>query len=372
MECCMKLSAILFLLFTTMVQAEVKPHMQEFFSITSRVQPYLLNKKEFLDAKNEVEIQKSLTEFKEKTAQLKKDKLAQSDDMKFRARQLSEGLEEAEQSFKNGFKDYSYWVLKSSFQNCFSCHTQKSLGETSFKFSPDKKASNFANAEFLFIVRNYSEAVPLLEKIVAEYPGQSTTVEELESSIQKILYYSVRVLRDDVKTGQLFERLLKNEKLPSSVRNNLLAWQSYLKVKKYRIADEIKVEDQKSLQIFLDERETVASHYKLSRQRYIVDLETGHYLFQWLENSKNKDLKPWLLYGIANLEKDYRSSMFDLTVENYLKECIEVYSKSNAAKKCLTLYKDLKKDAYTGSRGTDIPKSVQDQLNKYDNLINKK
>ena len=354
------------------VKPEVRPHMQEFYNITSQIQPYLLNKADYMNSKNEAEIAKALVEFKQKTLQLKMDKMAQSDDMKFRARQLSEGLDEAEQSFKNGFKDYSYWVLKSSFNNCFTCHTQKGLGETGLKFTRNQKASDFANAEFLFIVRNYSESIPLFEKIVVGYPDNKASVEELESSLQKILYYSVRVLRDDKKTEELFERLLKNNQLPSTVRNDVLSWQSYLKIKKYRVVENKEVKDESTLEQFLKERSDVAGHYKLGRQKYIVDLETSHTLFQLLEKPSKNDLKPWILLGLSEIEKDYRTSMFDLSVEQYLKECIEIYPKSPAAKKCLTLFKEIKKDAYTGSRGTDLPKSVIDMINKYEKLINNK
>jgi hypothetical protein len=343
--------------------------MQEFYGLTAQIQPFILNKDEFMKEKNEANIQALLTSFAEKTEKLKTDKMAQKDDMKFRAKQLSEGLHEAEQSFKNGFKDYSYWVLKSSLNNCYSCHTQKSLIETPLDFSKDPKISDFSKADYQFLVRNYSEAIPMFENLIAGYPQNKLSTENLETSLHKLLFYCVRVLHDDIKTILIFEKLLRNKELPSVDRNNILAWKNYLGLKKYRIVEELFIKDQKKLDELMKEREKIAAHYKLSDQRMIVDLETSHFLFKMIEQTDQKNLKPWLLFWAAQIEKNYRTSMFDLTAELYLKECMEIYPKSKAAQNCLASYKEIKIDAYTGSRGTELPKSVEAELKKYETLV---
>lgn len=354
------------------VNAEVKPHMQNFYMLTNKIQNYIYDKSDYFNKKNEKEIAKALKEFNENTLKLKKDKLAQNDDMKFQLLQLSEGLADAEQAFKDGFKDYSYWILKSSFNHCFACHTQKGLSETNFKMLSNKKANTYAQAEFLFIIRNYTEANKILEKIVTEYPKNKATIEELESSVQKLLFHAVRVQKNELATIDLFERLLKNKNLPSSLRNDILAWKKYLNVKKYRIDEETDLDSASSIEEFIESRNHIAGSYKLSNQRYIVDLETTQKLYELLETSNDKNLRPWILYWLAYQEKDYRLTMFDVSSENYLKECIEKYSHHKAAKKCFAFYKEMQTELFTGSRGTDIPKAVSDQILKYDNMVNGK
>ena len=103
-----------------------------------------------------------------------------------------------------------------------------------------------------------------------------------------------------------------------------------------------------------------------------MDLETSHFLYKLIKKNKNTDLKPWILYYSALVEKDYRVSMFDMTVDRYLRESIEIYSQNPASKKCLNLYKEIKTLEFTGSRGTDIPKDVQKQFKKYEKMVNKK
>lgn len=369
-------TAFLFLFFTisTFAQTDlqVKPHMQEFYKLTNQLRPFLVNKSAYMDDKNKKEISHTLTEFNDKVKKLKKNKMTETDDMKYRAQQLAEGLDEAEKTFNDGFKDYSYWVLKSTMNNCYACHTQKSLSGTEYKFTKTPSSDIFSEAEFLFIVRNYTESVNLFEDIVMNYPKNKVSVENLESSLQKLLYFYVRVQRDDRKSLLIFERFLKNKDLPKSVRNDILAWKKYLTVKKYRLHDDSEVNSEKTLQDFVKERENIANHYKFSNQRYIVDLETSYYLYQLIEKNKDAALKPWLLYWLAYQEKDYRLNMFDITAEQYLKECIEKYSSHKAAKKCFGLYKEMIIDSYTGSRGTDVPKSVSDQLNQYEKMVNKK
>ena len=352
--------------------AEVKPVMQQFYALTNKMRPYLINKSEFMDSKNEAEIAKALSDFVENTKQLKNEKMAQSNDMKFRTKLLSEGLDEAEKSFKNGFKDYSFWALKASLNNCFSCHTQKSLGGTGYSFGDDSKTDIYSKAEFLFIVRNYAEATPLFEEILTKYPKNGVSVENLESSAQKLLFYAVRVSRDDSKTIKSFEKILKNSQLPASLRNDILAWKKYLNLRKYRIAEDMKITTPAQLEDFMTARSQIADQYKLSNQRTVVDLDTTHFLYQLVEQSEEKALKPWVMYWLATIEQDYRTSMFDLSAENYLKECIEKYSTEKVAQKCFDLYKEIQINSYTGSRGTDIPKSVSEQLKKYESLIKKK
>lgn len=353
-------------------QAEVKPLMQEFYNLTDKLQPYIIDKKSFMDSKNEKEISKALSEFNQNTKKLKKDKMTQTDDMKFRAKLLTEGLDEADTAFKDGFKDYSYWVLKSSLYNCYSCHTQKGLGATAYKFKETDTADVYSKAEFLFIVRNYAESIPLFEILLTGYPGNKSSVEDIESSAQKLLFYSIRVSRDDATTIEMFNRILKNKELPSGLRSDFLAWRRYLNVRKYRVSEELSITDEKSLTTFMNSREKISEEYKNNNQRAAADMDTTHFLFQLMEKPNSKKIRPSILYWLASVERYYRISMFDQTADNYLKECIEKYTDQKIAKKCYTLYKEIQTLSYTGSRGTDLPKSVLKQLDTYERLVNKK
>lgn len=363
---------ILILLGALQSQAEVKPLMQNFYNLTEKLQPFLVDKNAFMKSENEKEIAAVLTEFNLNTKNLKKDKMSQSDDMKFRVRILNEDLDEAESSFKNGFKDYSYWALKSTLNNCMSCHTQKGLPITNYKFKSNPGEDKFSKAEFLFIVRNYPEALTIYEDILAHYPSNKSSVENIEMAAQKLLFYSIRVSRDDVSTIALFNRVLKNLELPQSLRQDIRSWSEYLNVRKYRINEEQTINTTNKLEDFIHHREKMSESYHSQRQRAAADLDTAHFLFKLLEKNVNPQMKPSLLYYLARIESDYRISFFDQTSDNYLKECIEKYSTQKIAKKCFALYKELQIISYSGSRGTDLPLSVSRLLEKYELMVNKK
>ena len=363
---------ITILLLATAVRAEVKPIMQEFYKITNQLQPYILDKNSFMQSSNEKEIAQALAEFSRNTKLLKKDKMAQNDDMKFRAKLLAGGLDEAEESFKTGFKEYSYWVLKASYNNCFSCHTQKGLASSQYTFDNLNSSDSYSKAEFLFIVRNYIVAIPQFADLLSHYPENKATVENIEAAAQKMLFYAIRVSREDSTTIALFDRVLKNPGLPSSLRNDILAWKNYLNIRKYRIDEDQVITNEKMLERFMKTRKNLYVNVQYSNQRAAVDLDTTHFLFKLLEKSSDNSLKPAILYWLSTIEKDYRLGMYDQTADNYLKECIEKYSSAKIAKKCFTLYKEIIVNSYTGSRGTVLPNSVAKQLETYQKIVNQK
>lgn len=360
------------LLAASQATAEVKPLMQDFFVLTDQLRPFIINQETFLDSQNEKEIAKALEDFNQKTIKLKTSKMTQSDDMKFRAKLLTEGLTEAHTAFKSGFKDYSYWALKATLNNCSSCHTQKGLVETHYTFKSNSTIDLYSKAEFLFIVRNYAEALPLFENLLINYPANKSSVEDVESSALKILFYSVRVSRNNSATLEMFSRILKNEGLPAGLRNDIMAWRKYLNHKRYRVNEAQVIGSEKDLTEFMNSREKISEAYRFTQQRAAADMDTTYFLFRLLEKPDSKQLRPNLLYWLAKVERDYRISMFDQTSDNYLKECIEKYSTHKIAKKCLSLYKEFQVMSYTGSRGTDLPKSVSSQLEAYEALVNKK
>lgn len=343
--------------------------MQNFYLTIEKLNQYIADKNLYVDPKNNATIDAALKEFNNKIRDIKKDNSMGGDDLKFRFQLLSEGLSEAESTFKTGSKDYSYWVLKSTLNNCFACHTQKGLGETNYKLSLNPNLSDYNKAEFLFLYRNYTEANKIYEQLLTTYPKNSATFEMAETSLNRLMFYQARVLKNDQDNLGLLNRLVKNEELPSFLRNNILAWRKYLNIKKYRVFETDKINSSADLKKFIDSRNAIASQYKLHGQRYLIDLETSSFLFSLLNNKEHKNIKPWVLYWLAFQEKDYRLNMFDQSTDFYLKECMQKHTKSLAAKLCFELYKDITLDAYTGSRGVDVPANILQEIESYQKKI---
>lgn len=343
--------------------------MQSFYLTIEKLNQYIADKDVFVSSKNNDNIEKALADFNKKILEIKKNDSMNEDDLKFRFKLLSDGLNEAESTFKNGSKDYSYWVLKSSLNNCFACHTQKELPATSYNLMPTQSLSDYNKAEFLFLYRNYSEANKIYEQLLMSYPNKATSFEMAESSLSRLMFYQVRVLKNDDENLALLNRLITNEHLPIFLRNNILAWRKYLNVKKFRVFEDTKIKSAADLAKFIDTRNSIASHYKLYGQRYLIDLETSSFLFNLLASPQHKNIRPWVLYWLAFQEKDYRLNMFDQSTDYYLKECMQKYSNSKAARMCFDLYKDITIESYTGSRGVDVPANIVKEIDFYKKLI---
>jgi len=361
-------SLLSILLVSAVANAEIRPEMQKFYGLVEKMQKYTFDKNEYMKKSNEAEIAEALKQFNETVLKIKADKMSDANDMKFRLQILNEGLEEAYTAFKESSKDYSYWALKSSLNQCFSCHTQKSLGGTNYKFPVSQKKSDFLKAEYLYLVRNYDEAIPLFEAVVSKYP-KASTLEEAETAVQKILFYFVRVKKDEVATLKEVDHFLQNKQLPRYLQSSFMAWKRYLTVEKYKLDATAELKTPKSLQEYVSSRNDLAANFRMANQRLLLDLDTTQKLFELLGTNKDPALTPWILYYLADHEKDFTYTMFDNSAELYLRECMTNYSKSEAAKKCLKLYREMLTDSFTGSRGTYIPESVQKQLFQYEQII---
>lgn len=355
-------------------QQEVKPIqpiMQDFFNLTTRLNFYLVSEEKFIKSENEKEIQILLKDFKEKTIELKKNKLSQDDSMKFRVLQLADTVTDAESAFKEGFKNYSFWAIKASLNNCYSCHTDKSLPSTTLVSLKSSDTTDYQNAEFLFLVRNYKEAIPLFEKLVKDFPKTGLTSKQLDESLKRLLQYYVRTEQNPQTTLKSIDKLLMNKKLPQENKRQLLTWEKYFKANGSKKLEAIAVSSEVELKKWIEQREALALTYGTGSLRFVVDLETQHQLFKWLEATTDSHMKPWYLYYSADQSQYNRASMFDMTSELYLTECIEAYPSSSAAQQCLDLFKEIKVESFTGSSGTHVPDSTYRQIKKFEELIKK-
>lgn len=361
-----------FLIFTANAQTKSEPKpvkeiMQDLLSVTNKIYPYIVTEAKYTNKANEAHIKPLLTEFKQKAQALKSSQFTQSDDMKFRAGQLFDIVSEAESSFSGGFKNYSYWALRSSYNNCYSCHTDKSLPATAIKADVMKGATDFENAEYLYLVRNYDEAIPLYIKLIKNYPRNKISEVQLQEMIKKVFYYYVRIEQDDTKAIKSLDEILISRRLPENIRKQLSTWNKFLEAKKTNPTTMTKIETEQDIKNLIASYENLAKDLDANHLQYVLSLETSHALFKRLENNKNKNLKPWLLYYSAEANKHNRTSMFDMTTELYLTECLEVYPASEAAPKCLDLYKDIK--VKSQGSGGHVSKETFDQIKTYEEQI---
>lgn len=323
----------------------LKSQMSQFEGLIMKLSPYLLNEADYKDPKNQIAIESILTEMNKTLGTLQHDKSVQKTTMKFRFEVLAEGFKDVEESFKAKAVEYSYWNLKSQLHQCSSCHTEKQLGARIYDDEVYKKSDLFMQAEFQFMLRNYEAAVKKYVQIIEKYKSGKVTNENLDRALKKVGYYFVRIKKDDQETLKTIEALKSNKELPRYMLNHLQKWADYLKIKKYRLLPE-KSENLsvKDMQKFVDDRESIAQHFGLGQDRFLVDQETLIYLHKVLESSSDQKLNQWLYLWLAKFHNNYKESLFDRTSELYLKECIAADAKTKIAKECEKELKEIKKE----------------------------
>lgn len=336
---------ILGVLFLINLNAQVKPKMNRFENLIINLSPYLLNEKEYSNPVNQTKIEGLLAEVNKTILELEHDETVKQSNMKFRFKALAEGFKDIEESYKLKAIGYSYWSLKSQLHQCSSCHTEKQLDARLYNQASYLDSDLFSQAELQFMLRNYNEAVEKYIKLIAEYPNNQLSNENLNRSVKKIGYFLVRIQQNDSNSLETIKKIKGNTQLPQYLKNHLQKWTNYLEVKKYRLLPE-KSDSKtiKDLKDFIKQRESIAKHFGFGDDRFLVDQETLIYLHQVLNENSNSKLTPWLYFWIAQMQNNYKESLFDKTGELFLKECIEKYPKSDVINKCKKEYKQIKKD----------------------------
>ena len=268
----------------------------------------------------------------------------------------------------NKYKNFNYTksILKDVTSVCASCHTQDSKVRTLF---PDVKRNAFSSdyeyAEFSYMTRNYDTAMEYLTKFL----NSNTETDEAELlSIMKqmiTIYIQIYYRPDDAETAL---NNLKNYKYHTKFsRKTLEEWLAGIadlkkdkeSLKTIKNIDQLNIEVHK---ILGDLHEPGSAQFPNKRER-IARLWLRGALYHYLNTNPSREEVPIILYWLAIVDRSINFSIYYSLSDMYLKECIIKYTSHPYAQKCFDEYKENIILSYSGSRGTDIPDDIQDELN---------
>ncbi len=356
--------------------AEVKPFMDRMLNEIFSLKPYLVSEESFKDPKNAKKIDESLLKMAEISKKINHEGKIKSTGFRVPSQVLEQQLLETEQIFAKGNKSYALWMLKSTLGVCMSCHTQ--LPAVSTQFSTLNKnhvlTNPFDEAEFLFVIRNFDEAMPLYAQAIKDYPKNVVTPENLEKALYRQLFYFVRVKRDFKSLVSALEQNQANANLPkhfaAKIKNFVSAAKSAQKEAFPSFSPNQDDEVRKFAEAAL--KEELAGKFSFDDPKKELNyLKVSGVLYEYLDRYPETRLKPDILYWLSFCESHYRHKAFYSLPELYLKQCVLEFPKSTVAKKCLTEYQDLVTMAFTGSRGTHIPEDVAKEIKTMQELIMK-
>lgn len=367
--------AIIFLALglSSAAQADVKNYMDQMLREIYILKPYIVSETEYKDPKNSAQIDESLKRMVSLSENISHEGKIRNTGFGISSDVLTQQLKESELVFRVGNKGYSLWMLRSTLSVCMSCHTQLPSASTRFDFSKKehKLTKPFDEAEFLFIVRNFEKAMPLYQQVIAEYPKNAVTPENLKKAIARELYYYVRVKRDMPGLIKALDKNLKNKQLPTSAKTRLSGLKKAAQDKKGEGYPEFKEDQQAELKNYAESqlKNELAGDFDFSAGKELDYLKTSSVLYKYLNDFPQTPLKPEILYWLSFCERRYEPTAFYSLPELYLKQCVLEHPQSEIAPACLKEYQDLVTLAYTGSSGVNIPDDVKKELQSLKKMI---
>ncbi len=198
-------------------RAEVKAVMDQLLQQIFILKPFIASETSFSDPANSAQISDALKKMVALSKQVNHEERINKTGFQVSANVLTQQLEQVENVFSNGNKDYALGNLRSTLGVCMSCHTQLPAVSTRFTtLNQTQTLSNpFQEAEFLFLIRNFDDAMKLYGELIAGYPLNKAETDDLEKAVYRQIFYYVRVARD--LQGSL-GRLATRQRKPAATR----------------------------------------------------------------------------------------------------------------------------------------------------------
>ncbi|MGZ3744116.1 MAG: hypothetical protein ACXWRE_05190 [Pseudobdellovibrionaceae bacterium] len=357
-------------------KAEVKPFMDQMLNEIFNLKPYIVSRDAFRDPKNAQKIDASLKKMADLSEKINHEEKIKKTGFQISGKVLNQQLRESELVFNSGNKDYSLWMLKSTLGVCMSCHTQVPAVSTQFMSQNQSKVltNPFEEGEFLFIIRNFKEAMKMYSNALKGYPKNVVSMDDLEKVIYRQLYYYIRVQRDFAELAKVLDEDGKNKNLPPHLIAKIKNLKSAVLKKKDEKFPHFMAQQAEELRKYVETslKEELAGNFSFDiPARELEYLKVSSVLYEYLNENPETPLKPDILYWLSFCESKFTHQAFYSLPELYLKQCVLEFPKNPVAKKCLKEYQDLVTMAYSGSSGTHIPEDVSKEIKTMQELVEK-
>jgi CII-binding regulator of phage lambda lysogenization HflD len=275
----------------------------------------------------------------------------------------------------NKYKNFNYTksILKDITSVCASCHTQDTKIRTLFpNIKRDAFGSDYEYAEFSYMTRNYKTAVEYLTKFL----DANTEVDEAEllSIMKQMITIYIQIYYQPDDAIALLNRLNKYKHHTKFSKKTLEEWLAGIaelkkdkdSLKTIKNIDQLNIEVHK---ILGELSEPGSAQFPNKRER-IARLWLRGALYHYLNSRPPREEVPIILYWLAIVDRSINFSVYYSLSDMYLKECVLKYTSHPYAQKCFDEYKENIILSYSGSRGTDIPEDIQNELNALQLRIN--
>ncbi len=260
---------------------------------------------------------------------------------------------------------------------CVSCHSQlpNSIAKNAFgqetlkQISRDSFESDFAYANYLFLVRQFDDSKKYFEKSIETIlvKSENDQRKEITASLKKILSIYTKIKFDYNSANAFVEKWARDSRLSSQDKKMVQRWSSDLKA--WKSFDPASV---KSMSQFIEKNLSQLDWKKeimFTGEDDVTFFIASGLLLNFLVENPESPMAPEILYWMYMAEKHMSQTYFFSLGDLYLKDCIRKYPASPFAKKCYNEYADSIESGFTGSSGTSIPLEERKELNKLKSML---
>jgi|WetSurMetagenome_2_1015567.scaffolds.fasta_scaffold165542_2 hypothetical protein len=355
-------------------QAEVKAVMDQLLQQVFILKPFITSETSFSDPANSAQISDALKKMVSLSKEVNHEERINKTGFQVSANVLTQQLEQVENVFRTGSKDYALGNLRSTLGVCMSCHTQLPAVSTRFTTLNQTQTLSdpFLEAEFLFLIRNFDDAMKSYGELIAGYPLNKAEIDDLEKAVYRQIFYYVRVARDLQGLSVALQRDSENQQLPAQLQKQIKGFIAAVDDMRGEKYPQFTDKQSKALRKYAEEvlnAEAYGDFGLDSPQDVLAALKLSSVLYEYLNAYPKTPLKPDILYWLSLGERRYHyQSMYSLP-DLYLKQCVFEYPNNPVAKLCFATYEESITVAFTGSGGTHIPPDIAKELNMMRGLV---
>jgi hypothetical protein len=360
--------------FVAAARAEVKAVMDQLLQQVFILKPFMASQTSFSDPENSAQISGVLKKMVALSKKVNHEERINKTGFQVSASVLTQQLEQVENIFSTGSKDYALGNLKSTLGVCMSCHTQLPAVSTRFTtLNQTQTLSNqFQEAEFLFLIRNFDDAMTQYGELIAGYPLNKAEIDDLETAIYRQIFYYVRVARNLPGLSVALQRDGENQQLPVQLQKQIKGFMVALNDmlgENYPQFTDAQGDDVRNYAEAVLTTATGDDFSLDSPQNVLAALKMSSVLYEYLNANPTTPLKPDVLYWLALGERRYHYQSIYSLPDLYLKQCVLEYPKNPVAKACFAEYEDSIAVAFTGSGGTHLPDDISQELEMMRKLV---
>jgi tetratricopeptide (TPR) repeat protein len=360
-------------------EAQAKAVMSNVYDSYVKIIPYAYSTKnifgEFKNKKEKAELLKNLTDLSQFFKSAKHAELFQRPGFRPSLEAITNHLDETIMSVESDSFIFAQKRLNVIGALCVTCHSQlpESVSKNAFRDNIKEKRerfdSDFAYANYLYLVRRFDDSKKYFEKAINTALGTSTRSanQEVLASLRKIVSIDTKIKFNYEGARASIEKWEKDSRLSINDRKILKRWIDSLKLWKGFDPSSIK-----SMPSFIEKNLSPLDMKKeiiFTGEEDVTLLISSGVLFNFLVENPDSALAPEILYWLSLAEHRMGQSYFFSLGDLYLKDCIRKYPSSPYAKKCYQEYADSIEAGYSGSSGTDIPAGEKRELNKLKSLL---